>query len=225
MPRSARKAASRVLLALLTLAIAACGTPPAQPPAVVIVPQPPVVTYDTYPPGRPPPHVSPFLKYELGLCRSSFGAVSQLGVQFPRNGRSTDMGTISSARVVLRLELQIWCVEGSGPDVLAHEETHRAISEHYYRLAEPVAHRLASALIGQSVPLPGRDPAAGVDDALRPLQERLLADYNREVEARCAFAQERFDAITDHGRDPIDNATAMARALADEAAHWATNPF
>ncbi len=224
MPSCARVGVLRTFLGIAGAVIAACSAPPVRPPAITVVRHPPVVAYDTFAPGRPPPHVSPFLQYERGLCRSSFGAITQICVEFPRLGRASVTGVVKSVHVVLRLDLQIWCMEGTGPEVLAHEEAHRAISEHYYRDAERVAHRLAAALIGRTVLLPGPDPAAAVADALRPLQESLLADYNREVEARCAWAQERFDAITEHGAAPIENAIAMARALADEAAHGATLP-
>lgn len=54
------------------------------------------------------------------------------------------------------------------------------------------------------------------------VHQAILAGYHRDVEERCRFAQERFDVITGHGRDPVANPTAMAQAIAhaQEEAHW-----
>ena len=38
---------------------------------------------------------------------------------------------------------------------------------------------------------------------------------------RCDYAQDRFDTITDHGRELIANVAAMKKAISDEEAHWA----
>ena len=60
---------------------------------------------------------------------------------------------------------------------------------------------------------------AMLDEALDGLKNQLIADFMKEIGDRSEFAQDRFDTITNHGREPISNEEAMARAIADEAEH------
>lgn len=207
------------LLAVLLL-LAGCVAPATKPPAVRVIYVPAYVTHQTFPPGRPPPHPSYYPNLELGLCGSAFPCFIEIGVEYPRLGWKTVEATVVSVSMTTKLMIDVWAMEGHEDRVLPHEETHRAISEHYYRDAEAIARRLAQPLIGRKIQLTLREKTESLHEELEPLQSEVLQAYQRETLGRCSYAQQRFDAITDHGRDPIANDVAMARAIAEEESHW-----
>jgi hypothetical protein len=207
-------------LAAVFLLLAGCAAPANKTPAVRVIRVPAYVTHQTFPPGRPPPHPSYFPDLELGLCGASFLGFTEIGVEYPKLGWKTVEATVVSVSMTTKLVIDVWAMEGHEAQVLPHEETHRAISEHYYRDAEAIVRRLAQPLLGRKIRLTLREKTASLHDELGPLQEELLEAYRRETAGRCSFAQERFDVITDHGREPIATEVAMARAIAEEEAHW-----
>jgi hypothetical protein len=210
----------RWLLGAVLARAVGCVAPTPRPPAVSVVRHAPQIRRDTFPPGRPPPHPNYFPALELGLCASAFPCFVQIKVEYPQLGSNTVEATVTSVAVTTQLNIQLWATEGREADVMPHEETHRAISEHYYRDAEAIARRLAQSLLGRKVVLSRREPNASLRDALEPLQQEFFTAYQQETHGRCEVAQKRFDEITDHGRDPIANDVAMQRAIADEQAEW-----
>lgn len=176
-------------------------------------------TYHTFPPHRPPPHLGREPLAELGFCETQYGCRPRVKYRYPRWGRGPFKATLVAVDLETTLTIDIWTMEGAGAKVLAHENTHRAISEHYYRDAGEIAERFAARLIGQQVALIDRSERE-VDAELQAMLAEPLAGFMRETHDRCRMAQQRFDDITDHGRAPIANAVAMRQALADEADHW-----
>jgi hypothetical protein len=60
---------------------------------------------------------------------------------------------------------------------------------------------------------------------LKKIQNDLIAEFLRETATRCDFAQARFDVITQHSISPIDEAEALAQAIAaEEAEHARLHP-
>lgn len=226
-PLNHRTRSSRTLALLLSLASCTLLAAPARKTAdrpsqaPVAVEQAPVrVTRHTYPDGRPPAHLGELTLKELGVCLTEFGCTAELKAEWTLRGRETGPARLTEALIRTRVTIEIWTVERSGPVVAAHEETHRLISEHYYAAAETIARDLATSLLGRKVALKGTGRAA--QPVLAPLQDEFLDAFLWHTSARCQYAQDRFDVITDHGRNSVDNRTGMRQALAEEAAHWAT---
>ena len=188
---------------------------------VAVLKQEPKISYHTHPPGRPPPQAAYLALFELGFCATRFGPTVLMEVNYPRFGYQAAGGVVTAVRATLTAEIQIWSTEGEEANVLPHEETHRAISEHYYQASAAVAQEIGRRFIGRKVALQGANIQDAVANALRPLQEEFLESYQREVMERCDFAQVRFDEITDNGRLEIANEIAQQRAIADEEANWA----
>ena len=180
----------------------------------------PKIEYQTFPAGHPPMHAKGLEQGEAGLCQTEIGC--QVGVEgeAPRIAFGEAKATLNSISFNISVRITIWCQEGYTQTILDHEETHRAISEHYYAMAYKLARQLADEAIARKLPLTGKPKAEALDHALKQLQTQLLDEFMRQIYPRSEFAQDRFDAITDHGRNAITNADAMAQALREEAEHW-----
>jgi hypothetical protein len=219
MPRFALAplAASLRVAARIALALVATFAPApaveAQSPAVRITREAPVVTRTEVDPLHPPPNAPSFDARESGLCRATFEVRTLIGYTTQAGPRRTLRVIPTSVEVVTHLALDIYVLEGAAAKVHAHEETHRAISEHYYRDAAAIARTLAEALIGKPVTATG----ATRDVAEKSAFDALVAGYNEAYFARTRAlayaANERFDEITDHGRAAVTEAEAFARAL------------
>lgn len=216
-----RRNASRILL-LAALIVAPAWLLGAAPPVTTIEQEPPKIEYLTFDPAHPPPIRQSAPGIEAAFCGYAFEILSRFEPTQSRFTFGRGAITVQKVDLVLRLRITIWTPEGGPADYLAHEETHRAIAEHYYRDAGRVARELAAKIVGQKLDLPARKNQAMVDLQLRLLSERLGDDYLHATRERCALAEEEFDTITDHGREPIANAEAMKAALAAEEKHWET---
>jgi hypothetical protein len=168
--------------------------------------------------GEQPEHLTYQLKDEAGLCVYQFGLQILVETEYPRLAFKNVTATIKGVKMRLTLETTLWVSKEGGARVQAHEEAHRAICELFYRDADQIATGFAQTLLGQKVTVPNKDRENGFRAELEKLQQRVLADYEKAVNERCAFAQKRFDEITDHGRADIPNAEAVEKALAEERA-------
>lgn len=189
-------------------------------PIVSIEQKPPRIEYIAFEPGHPPPILQRSPGVEAAFCGTTFDCTCGLYAETPKFTFGLGAAKITSVVVSTRVHIIIWTPVGGPPEYMAHEETHRAISEHYYREAGAVAKRLAEQLAGKKLDLPKKKSEAMLDEALNELKNQLIADFMKEIGDRSVFAQDRFDTITNHGREPISNQEAMARAISDEEKHW-----
>lgn len=205
---------------LLLLSVCALVTDLSAKPAVAqIKVGAPKVDYQTFPVGRPPMHAKG-LAGEAGLCHTEISCKVGVEAEAPGIILADSHATLRSVTFDISAKITVWCQEGYTQSILDHEETHRAISEHYYAMAYKLARRLADEAIARKLPLTGKPKAQALDRALKLLQTQLLDDFMREINQRSEFAQDRFDAITDHGRNAVTNADAKAQAIREEAEHW-----
>lgn|GEM_PF-1018957 len=206
----------------LVLWIAAAISGHAVPPSAVTVEKTPVqIERKTFDPENPPANMPAHAPLEAGLCESRFGCETQIEVSLPHSRKKAVQGTIIAMKLKTQLGITLWVAENSPKKISDHEEAHRAIAEHYYATGDAVAHRLAVAAIGRKVTVAMRDKKPAIEEALNDLQNETLAMYLNETARRCNFAQDRFDAITDHSRNPIPERDAEAQALQEEEAHYA----
>ena len=96
----------------------------------------------------------------------------------------------------------------------AHEEAHRAIGEHYYKNAARIAEDIGRRLIGATFDGSGADEEAAQRDGFEKVVAEIERAYMARVRIPSAAANERFDEITNHGLNPIDEADAIKQALA-----------
>ena len=206
---------------ILLLSVCALVTDLAAKPAVAqIKVSPPKVEYKTFPVGQPPMRAKGIEKGEAGLCRTEIACQVGLEAETPAVASGEAHATLHSVSFTISAKITVWCQAGYTKVIMDHEETHRAISEHYYAKAHTVARRVADDALARKLPLTGQPNAKELDRALTQLQAQLLDEFMRQVYERSEYAQERFDTITDHGRNRTTNADAMAQALREEAEHW-----
>ena len=173
----------------------------------------------TYPVGQPPMVHFPD-EWVRGCCQTHMFSNATLSCNRSRLGLDGLSTAIDRVSVSARLLVTIWTEEGSRPDVMEHEEAHRAIAQYYYGLSQEVAARLATPLLGRRFPLSMTTNNDAVTDTLDRLQDELLAAIQRETADRCEVAQEKFDDYT-RDQPPAAIPGAKERALAEEAAEYA----
>ena len=191
-------------------------------PTVTVIKQPVTVEYRTYPVGQPPSEM-PTLDDPLGVCRAEFGETAQCRAEYPQLLSKNPVATVTAVSITLQLKVTIWVTENSGPGVRAHEDAHREIAEYFYRSADVIARRIGESAIGKKLRMTGSNPQRVLQGNLRLLGDSIVQAIHREVYERCKYAEERFDAITDHGRATISVNEGKTRALAEEKA-WFASP-
>ena len=203
---------ARVLLLIAAFAPTAW----AAQPKVVVKAEPPQIVRRTFDPRHPPAEMPKLKPPEVGTCVYSFACTSETEIRGLR-GRPA---RVTGIEVVARLTITLWTPIGGAPNILRHEEGHRAICEVYYGTAESTARELAQREVGQMLHA-AVDQKAAVGAELKTIQDRLLAAFLERTASRCEYAQTRFDAITDHSRDSVPESIAIKQAIAEEKTRYA----
>jgi hypothetical protein len=212
-----RSISSLLLLNLASVTLAAESR-------VEVVKEPAQIQRRTFDPAKPPPEMPKLKPPEVGVCAFQFGCETQVGVQMPGTAGASVEATVTSVRLLTRLKITVWTPLKASPKIIAHEEAHREICELYYELAESVARRLGESALGEKVRVANPKREGSLEAALDSLQKRLLNGYIRATADRCVFAQERFDAITNHSMNAsVSEAEGIARSVSEEKARFASS--
>ena len=204
-----------LVLAAGTLAGAALRTVAghAQRPAVRVTREEPVIERIEFDPRRPPRDMPPLTPPESGVCKTTFELAASLRYSAERLSRTTSRIYVEGLDIVTRLRFDIYTIENAPAKLRAHEEGHRAIGEHYYRDAATIAENIGRRLIGKTFDGSGADEQSAQRNAFDKAVAQIEREYMARVRIPSAAANERFDEITRHGLDAIDEAEAVARAL------------
>lgn len=185
----------------------------AQGTGVRVTRKPPVVTRHEFDPRRPPPNMPPLNPPEAGVCSAMFEIDTRIGYAVQPKARGVLSIAPHSIDVVTGLELNIFTVIGASARLREHEEAHREISEHFYERADHIAHELALPLLERTFDGTGSSRAEAERDAF----EKAVTGYNSAYFARtrnCSMqANQRFDELTDHGRNSADVRASLERAI------------
>ncbi|HWA27048.1 MAG TPA: hypothetical protein VG734_15430 [Lacunisphaera sp.] len=205
----------------LTFGLLAAGLSGKQTIAVSVEMGAPTVEYQTYPAGHPPKHAKGLSEGEAGICEVLISC--EIGIAGETRRFSLGQATAGITALTFKVGLKniIYVQEGYTPVIMDHEETHRQIAEYYYGMARKVASRLAEAAAVRKLPLGGKSKTQAMEQAFGQVRTELMDAFVREIHSRCEYAEDRFDAITDHGRNKITNDAAVAQALKEEEEHWA----
>jgi hypothetical protein len=176
--------------------------------------EPPVIHRTEFDPRRPPRDMPPLTPPESGVCKTTFELAANVTYSAERLSRTRARIYVDELDIVTRLEFDIYTVEGAPAKLRAHEEAHRAIGEHFYRDAEEIAEEIGLRLIGGTFEGTGADEAAAQRDGFEQVIAAIERAYMARVRIPSAAANERFDAITSHGLEDIDESKAIALALA-----------
>jgi hypothetical protein len=157
----------------------------------------------------------PLTPPESGICKTTFELSA--GVTYSAESLSRG-GTlriyVDGLQIETRLRIDIYTVQNAPPKLRAHEEGHRAIAEHYYEDSARIAEDIGLRLLGTAHEGRGDDGEAAQRDAFGKVIAEIERAYMARVRVPSAAANERFDEITRHGLEPIDEREAVARAIA-----------
>jgi len=173
-----------------------------------------VVQRFEFDPSAPPRDMPKLTPPEAGVCKTTFEL--ETGVSYtaePLTTRSV-LITVAELDLTTRVTFDIYSVAGAPQKLREHEEAHRKIGEYYYRNAAAAAEGIARALIGERFEGTGATEDAAQKNALDKVLASIENDYMAHTRDRSAAANVRFDAITNHGLEPIDASVAVARAVA-----------
>jgi hypothetical protein len=182
--------------------------------AVRVTREEPVVERREFNPRRPPRGMPPLTPPESGVCKTTFELSASVSYSAERLSRTTARVYVDELDIVTRLRFDIFTVEDAPPKLRAHEEGHRAIGEHFYQDAARIAEEIGRRLIGATFEGSGADDDAAQRDGFNKVVAEIERAYMARVRIPSAAANERFDEITNHGLNAIDEAEAVALAVA-----------
>jgi hypothetical protein len=164
--------------------------------------------------SAPPPGMPKLTPPESGVCNTTFEL--ETGVSYSAETLTPTQVRITVAELDLttRITFDIYTLKGAPQKLRDHEEAHRKIGEYYYRNSAAVAGEIGRALIGESFDGEGANEDAAQKNAIDKVLSSIEKDYMARTRDRSAAANVRFDMITNHGLEPIDESVAIARAVA-----------
>lgn len=203
-----------LLLGLWISSAAAVETP------LVVTRQAPQVQRRYFDPAKPPKEMPRLKDDEAAVTYSQFGVGAGMDVEI-LNSTSNKGQSVATVKVVginlaLQLSVTIWLPNNPAEKLITHEEGHRRISEMYYQEAEKIATDLAKPFLGKTLRGEGKDPQAAADEAMRRAIEQINQRYMATTNDAAAKVQDRYDELTDHGRNKLDEDEAIRQAMKRE---------
>ncbi|MDP9173795.1 MAG: hypothetical protein M3O30_08000 [Planctomycetota bacterium] len=203
-----------LILAQVCLLAGAMG---AENDPVSIVHSASVATTNRYDPHHPPSLMPTTAPDEAGVTVSEFGCDAQVGgtvFDYSRNHQDTvAVVRVDSVRMTLHLNIAEWISQNAGSKILLHENGHRMIAEHFYANADLPAFLIGRAKIGQRFVGEGLDLDAAAKNALTIAATTVAQEYMAAVRDPSQPVQEKYDQITAHGTNGVDELEAIDLSL------------
>jgi hypothetical protein len=200
---------------LIVMFVLVVGVPSVQSeqPQVEIVKMPAQIGTRYFDPKHPPSDRPPLTGPEEAVCVGEFLSDASVGGQVMQTDGTRAKATINRIKVTLRLNSTTWLPNNPEKRTVEHEEGHRQILEHYYRNAEVIARRVAEPYLGRTIDLSNADLRNALSEAVGKIAEEISNEYKRQMPVETT--QDRYDTITEHGRNNIPVPDAVAQALKD----------
>jgi hypothetical protein len=151
--------------------------------------------------------------WEQAECDSNFMSDANVKARTEMIDATHGMVTVTDLKVTLQLIINIWVPQGAAEHVIDHEQGHRQIAERYYQSADKVAEQIAAAYLGKQVSVSGVDLNLQINKSLQQIGAEITAEYSKRL--NLDLAQNRYDDITDHGRNDVSATEAVAQVLKD----------
>jgi hypothetical protein len=174
---------------------------------------PATVTPRSFDPKHPPADMPPLNRDEAAVTQSKFACGVKLDVEITQVGGEKPTARVAGVDATLKLDVILWLPRDVTGKIRAHEDGHRQIAEIYYAKAEKAARELAEKYVGKTLEITGVDPAQ-----TQPVIERAANEFCQEylgrIEVPSQAAQEKYDQLTEHGRNRLSEKEAIKRAVA-----------
>lgn len=187
--------------------------PAKQAPSLTINKQPATFSMHTFDPSAPPADMPALAAWEQAECDSSFVSDANVKARTEILDPAHGMVTVTGLKVTLQLTIDIWLPLGAAEHVIEHEQGHRQIAEHCYETADKVAAQIAAAYLGKQVSVSGGDLNFEINKLLQQMCAEITSEYSEKLNPD--LAQNRYDDITDHSRNDVSAAEAVAEVLKD----------
>ena len=179
--------------------------------AQVSVNAPPAeATTRSFDPSHPPAEMPPLSGDEAAVTSSKFSCAVKIEVTITTGDHP--VMTISSVDATIGLKIIEWLPEGVSKKIHAHEDGHGQISGMSYAKGAEAAKKIGQKYLGKTFRLKSTDPKE-----TQPLVQQAANEYTGEyfgaVEVPSQRAQEKYDQITDHGRNDVPESDAVKKAL------------
>jgi hypothetical protein len=213
------KGAAAALVFWVCIHAAAARGQQAQPVSVGIDMIPLIRTVQLYDPAAPPPQMPPPEANEAGVTISEFSCTAVVDGLVLNQGPSRDStATVAAVRVqsvhiTIGLKITEWVSCHSGLKILAHEDGHAMISEHFYDGASEIAEDIGHDLIGHDFFGSGADTPSAASDALNVAARQIAQQYMQQVRDPSQRVQEAYDVITQHGTNTVEELDAIEQAM------------
>lgn len=200
-------------LTLLSFVLLALACPAGAGAQVNITRKAPLVQTRTFDPKDPPREMPPLKPGEAAVCESKYACQVEVEVAISTAPGEKPTCKVTGIKSDLGLVVIVWLPRGASQKLRAHEDGHRQISELYYANAEQVAKSLGEKYIGKELEI-----ASAETDDTRPVIQRVGHEFCQQylgtIEAPSEKAQKRYDELTDHGRNKVNEKDAIRRAIA-----------
>lgn len=166
----------------------------------------------TFNPSHPPADMPPMKPGEAAFTEFNYGCSAEAGYTRTQ-GNGIDRVTIQNIQMNITLSITIWLPDPSTQKLRNHEEGHKQIGQTIYtQTADQAARQAALPLVGKVIDATGMS-----DEALQAVVNDLIQQacdrYMKSAPARAGKVGEAYDRITDHGRNHVDEQTAIKRAF------------
>lgn len=200
------------LIVMFTLVV---GVPSVQSeqPQVEIVKLPAHIGTRYFDPKNPPRDRPPLTGSEEGVYVGDFLSNASVGGQVMQANATHAKARINRIKVTLQLNITTWLPKDPEKRIVEHAEGHRQIAEYYYRNAEVIARRIAEPFLGKTIELSGADLRNTLSAAIDKIAEEITNEYKGQMLVKTT--QDRYDALTEHGRKEILVSDAVVQALKD----------
>jgi hypothetical protein len=202
-----------VLLAGLTMRHQSASPAAKQALSLTIDKQPVTFVMHTFDPAAPPADMPPLAAWEEAECDSNFVSNANVKGRTEIVDGTHGVVTVTAVKVTLQLTINIWVAQGAAEHVTEHEQGHRQISEHYYETADKVAEQIAAPYLNKQISATGGDLNAEVNNLLQQMGAEITAEYSQRLNP--SLVQNRYDDMTDHGRNDASAAEAVAQVFRD----------
>jgi len=187
-----------------------------QPPAAGVTVQTAPVhlerrTFDRKHPPRDMPALHPD---EAAVTSSNFSCAAQVSYVTTQHGAKRE-AHIDAVTMNTNLAITIWLPStGNTPKLAAHEEGHKQIAQTCYQQADRVARQVGAALVGRQFDLSGLDERAAAK-VINDAAQDACQQYMRQVGQWSSQVNAKYDELTDHGLNKLDEQKAVEQAFAD----------
>ena len=184
--------------------------------AVTVTVEPPVREQVVFDRDRPPRRLPADAGEDSAACSNVFEIEANITSAVEVVSPTSVVVYPDRFDITTRLRSTIYLPARKAYELREHEEGHRAIGEHYYSQAESAAKEAAESLRSRSFEASGTDRAAAEQAAGALVLAALKDAFMQKTHARSAAANARYDVITNHGRNAITEADAIAMAIAED---------